>query len=299
MTAEENGVGAHRLVAGRQRDRLHFLRPGRQSAQRPQGEVRRLRNRRRRLHDESSVAAQTARRAADRPQETAQAGGAHQGRCIQRRSLLLVARQQAHRLQRQPRSRPRLAAIPRLYTSSTWPICMSRSCSTPAGPNGDPKWSPDGKEIAYTTSNGQPFFYYANRHIAVIPAEGGQPRLLTKDVRRGPEPARLGTRRHLFHAPPRRPPRTFSASTRRPAPYAASAGRMTSTPPARPSRRITAPSPPPAPRPITSPRSSSRRSPISRRDTSPMSPRSTRISASPRAKWCSGNPRTARPSRAS
>ena len=29
------------------------------------------------------------------------------------------------------------------------------------------------KQIAYTTSNGQPFFYYANRYIAAIRAEGG------------------------------------------------------------------------------------------------------------------------------
>src|SRR5664279_1672716 len=49
------------------------------------------------------------------------------------------------------------------------------------GPSGNPKWSPDGKEIAYTTSNGQPFFFYANRYVAVIPAEGGAPRLLTRE----------------------------------------------------------------------------------------------------------------------
>ena len=54
------------------------------------------------------------------------------------------------------------------------------------GPNGNPKWSPDGKEIAYTTSNGQQFFYYANRYLAVISAEGGQPRLLTKDFDEDP-----------------------------------------------------------------------------------------------------------------
>jgi dipeptidyl aminopeptidase/acylaminoacyl peptidase len=54
------------------------------------------------------------------------------------------------------------------------------------GPNGNPKWSPDGKEIAYTTSNGQQFFYYANRYLAVISAEGGQPRLLSKDFDEDP-----------------------------------------------------------------------------------------------------------------
>jgi dipeptidyl aminopeptidase/acylaminoacyl peptidase len=48
------------------------------------------------------------------------------------------------------------------------------------GPNSRPQWSPDGKTIAYVTGNGQEFFYYANRYIAVIPAEGGTPRVLTQ-----------------------------------------------------------------------------------------------------------------------
>jgi len=49
------------------------------------------------------------------------------------------------------------------------------------GPNTNPKWSPDGKQIAYATYDGEPFFFYANRYIAVIPAEGGAPRVLTSE----------------------------------------------------------------------------------------------------------------------
>lgn len=48
------------------------------------------------------------------------------------------------------------------------------------GPNTRPRWSPDSRQIAYVTSNGEPNFFYANRYIAVIPAEGGKPRLLTE-----------------------------------------------------------------------------------------------------------------------
>jgi dipeptidyl aminopeptidase/acylaminoacyl peptidase len=48
------------------------------------------------------------------------------------------------------------------------------------GPNAAPRWSPDGRQIAYITGNGQPFFFYANRYIASIPVEGGSPRLLTE-----------------------------------------------------------------------------------------------------------------------
>ena len=54
------------------------------------------------------------------------------------------------------------------------------------GPNGNPKWSPDGRQIAYVTSNGSPSFYYTNRNIAVIPAEGGTPTILTGDFDEDP-----------------------------------------------------------------------------------------------------------------
>ena len=47
------------------------------------------------------------------------------------------------------------------------------------GPNGDPRWSPDGRQIAFSTSSGDPFYYYTNRRIATIPASGGEPKILT------------------------------------------------------------------------------------------------------------------------
>jgi dipeptidyl aminopeptidase/acylaminoacyl peptidase len=50
-----------------------------------------------------------------------------------------------------------------------------------SGPNGNPKWSRDGKQIAYVTSNGHQFYYWANRYIAVVPADGGQPRVVTSE----------------------------------------------------------------------------------------------------------------------
>ena len=45
------------------------------------------------------------------------------------------------------------------------------------GPDGNPIWSPDGKQIAFVTSNGEPYFYYTNRHIAIVAASGGTPRV--------------------------------------------------------------------------------------------------------------------------
>ena len=47
------------------------------------------------------------------------------------------------------------------------------------GPNQRPRWSPDGRQIAFDTSNGEPFYYYANARIAVLPVTGGEPRIVT------------------------------------------------------------------------------------------------------------------------
>jgi dipeptidyl aminopeptidase/acylaminoacyl peptidase len=48
-----------------------------------------------------------------------------------------------------------------------------------AGPDTNPRWSPDGKTIAYQTAAGSKYFFYTNTRIAVVPAEGGTPQVLT------------------------------------------------------------------------------------------------------------------------
>jgi dipeptidyl aminopeptidase/acylaminoacyl peptidase len=51
------------------------------------------------------------------------------------------------------------------------------------GPDTNPVWSPDGKEIAYSTSvrnDRDEVFYYTNAFVAVAPAEGGASRVLTE-----------------------------------------------------------------------------------------------------------------------
>ena len=118
-------------------------------------------------------------------------------------------------------------------------------------------------------------------------------------VRRRPEPARLGTGRHLFrrHAEDRRPPLPHRSRHPRHPPHQRARClprhrrvlHQGSPHPGRHRRRAQS-----LPRNLRLLRLRFRAA-----DTSPTSPRSTRISASPRAKWCSGNPRTARPSKAS
>jgi dipeptidyl aminopeptidase/acylaminoacyl peptidase len=48
------------------------------------------------------------------------------------------------------------------------------------GPDSAPAWSPDGKWIAYVTELDPHLFYYNTRHLAVVPATGGQPNVLTR-----------------------------------------------------------------------------------------------------------------------
>jgi len=54
------------------------------------------------------------------------------------------------------------------------------------GPDTSPVWSPDGKQIAYDTANGQQYFYYANSLIAVVDADGGTPRTLSESFDEDP-----------------------------------------------------------------------------------------------------------------
>ena len=54
------------------------------------------------------------------------------------------------------------------------------------GPDSDPIWSPDGKQIVYQTANAQENFFYANSALAIVDAEGGRPVVLTEKFDENP-----------------------------------------------------------------------------------------------------------------
>lgn len=59
----------------------------------------------------------------------------------------------------------------------------TRLTSNP-GADRSPMWSPDGRWITYTSGVRPDLIWYATTHLAVISADGGEPRLLTEDLDR-------------------------------------------------------------------------------------------------------------------
>ncbi len=65
-----------------------------------------------------------------------------------------------------------------IYVVTVADSAVKKIVETP-GPDSDPQWSPDGKQIAYATANGAKYFFYANQKIAVVDANGGTPRVVS------------------------------------------------------------------------------------------------------------------------
>src|SRR5713101_6187781 len=65
-----------------------------------------------------------------------------------------------------------------LYVVTVSDGAVRKIVNTP-GPDTNPKWSPDGKTVAFETAAGSKYFFYTNMKIAIVSAEGGTPQTLT------------------------------------------------------------------------------------------------------------------------
>lgn len=60
-----------------------------------------------------------------------------------------------------------------------------RQVTANPGPDRSPVWSPDGKSISYATVIDRKYYaYFCTTYLALAPAEGGEPKILTKDLDR-------------------------------------------------------------------------------------------------------------------
>ena len=86
-----------------------------------------------------------------------------------------------------------------IYTVTLADGAVKKLVETP-GPNSDPHWSPDGTQIAFQTSNGSKYFYYADRRIAIVDSNGGSPRVLTLNFDEDPNLIEWGADGIYFEA---------------------------------------------------------------------------------------------------
>ena len=60
-----------------------------------------------------------------------------------------------------------------------------RQVTTSSAPDQSPAWSPDGKHIAYETVIDKKYYaYFCTTYLAMTPVEGGEPRILTRELDR-------------------------------------------------------------------------------------------------------------------
>jgi dipeptidyl aminopeptidase/acylaminoacyl peptidase len=78
-----------------------------------------------------------------------------------------------------------------IFVMDAKPGAVAKKLTTWAGGDESPLWSPDGKYIAYLqSSSNEAYTMYGHPILAVIPAAGGEPKLLSKALDRGVSNAR-------------------------------------------------------------------------------------------------------------
>ncbi len=78
-----------------------------------------------------------------------------------------------------------------VFVVAAEPGAAPRAVTTSPGADSSPAWSPDGRSIAYLAGGDPKEMWYATNDVAVVPAAGGAPRILTAKLDRNVESPRF------------------------------------------------------------------------------------------------------------
>jgi len=78
-----------------------------------------------------------------------------------------------------------------VFVVAAAPGAAPRAVTTSPGADSSPAWSPDGRSIAYLAGGDPKDMWYATNDVAVVPAQGGAPRILTARLDRDVESPRF------------------------------------------------------------------------------------------------------------
>ncbi|TDB67995.1 S9 family peptidase [Arundinibacter roseus] len=71
-----------------------------------------------------------------------------------------------------------------IWVMEAKPAAPARQLTTWQGSDSSPRWSPDGKTIAYLRSSSETYSMYDQSQLAVVPAQGGSPKVLSQSLDR-------------------------------------------------------------------------------------------------------------------
>lgn len=71
-----------------------------------------------------------------------------------------------------------------IWVMDARPGATPRKLTTWTGSDSQPRWSPNGKQIAYIRSSSETYTMYGQPHLAVVPAAGGTPKVLSQTLDR-------------------------------------------------------------------------------------------------------------------
>ncbi|WP_247232883.1 S9 family peptidase [Telluribacter sp. SYSU D00476] len=71
-----------------------------------------------------------------------------------------------------------------IWVMDAKPGATPRKLTTWTGSDSQPRWSPDGKQIAYIRSSSEAYTMYGQPHLAIVPAAGGTPKVLSQTLDR-------------------------------------------------------------------------------------------------------------------